>query len=63
MNERSVIAELGFAEIDQGALPGLCDHVPYLLDPGAFSRIVVEVTRPGIRYPGRRPRGAPGRGR
>ena len=63
MNELSVIAELGFAEIDLGALPGVCDHVPYLLDPAAVSKVVAQVTRPGIGYPGRQPRGAPGRGR
>ena len=28
----ATIAELGFAEIDLGALPGVCDHVPYVLD-------------------------------
>ena len=27
--------ERGFREIDLGALPGVCDHVPYVLDDGA----------------------------
>jgi hypothetical protein len=27
------IGELGFEEIDLGALPGVCDHVPYELTP------------------------------
>ena len=31
----SWIAALGFTSIDLGALPGVCDHVPYVLDaPG-----------------------------
>ena len=28
----ATIADLGFREIDLGALPGVCDHVPYVLD-------------------------------
>ena len=29
------IGALGFAEVDLGALPGVCDHVPYVLDRAA----------------------------
>ena len=32
------IAELGFTTIDLGALPGVCDHVPYVLDAGGGRR-------------------------
>src|SRR6478735_7627465 len=35
------IAELGFGEIDLGALPGVCDHVPYELDVAAVTADVV----------------------
>ena len=31
------IADLGFEEIDLGALPGVCDHVPYELDLAAVA--------------------------
>ena len=31
----ATIAGLGFSEIDLGALPGVCDHVPYVLDDDA----------------------------
>ncbi len=34
-----VITELGFGEIDLGALPGVCDHVPYVLDPAAVTDV------------------------
>ena len=33
------IAGLGFTEIDLGALPGVCDHVPYELDADAVSAV------------------------
>ncbi len=39
----TAISEAGFAGIDLGALPGVCDHVPYVLDRAAVtdvSRIV-----------------------
>jgi len=34
----ATIGELGFAEIDLGALPGVCDHVPYVLGPHIATR-------------------------
>jgi len=43
------IAGLGFAEIDLGALPGVCDHVPYELDADAVSAVATEVTASGLR--------------
>ena len=33
------IAELGFSGIDLGALPGVCDHVPYDLTAGAVAEV------------------------
>jgi sugar phosphate isomerase/epimerase len=44
----AVTTELGFAEIDLGALPGVCDHVPYLLDQVAVTQVTGEVTRSGL---------------
>jgi len=44
----AVINELGFGEIDLGALPGVCDHVPYVLDRGAVSRVAGEVASSGL---------------
>ena len=35
----ATIAKLGFAEIDLGALPGVCDHVPYVLDADAVTAV------------------------
>jgi sugar phosphate isomerase/epimerase len=43
------VAGLGFAEIDLGALPGVCDHVPYELDADAVSAVATEVTASGLR--------------
>src|SRR6478752_2357334 len=43
------IAELGFDEIDLGALPGVCDHVPYSLDQAAVSAVTAEVAASGLR--------------
>ena len=40
----ATITDLGFAEIDLGALPGVCDHVPYVLDSAAVDRVAAEVT-------------------
>jgi sugar phosphate isomerase/epimerase len=37
------IADLGFEEIDLGALPGVCDHVPYDLSPEAVAAVTAEV--------------------
>ena len=43
------IAGLGFAEIDLGALPGVCNHVPYELDADAVSAVADEVAASGLR--------------
>lgn len=43
------IAGLGFAEIDLGALPGVCDHVPYELDADAVSAVATDVAASGLR--------------
>lgn len=45
----SVIEELGFAEIDLGALPGVCDHVPYVLDPAAVDQVAGEVAATALK--------------
>ena len=39
----ATIAGLGFAEIDLGALPGVCDHVPYVLDDAAVDDVAATV--------------------
>lgn len=41
--------ELGFEEIDLGALPGVCDHVPYELDEHAVAAVSAEVNASGLR--------------
>ena len=43
------IAGLGFEEIDLGALPGVCDHVPYALDAEAVAAVTAEVVASGLR--------------
>lgn len=43
------IGELGFEEIDLGALPGVCDHVPYVLDAAAVEQVAAEVKNSGLR--------------
>lgn len=40
---------LGFEEIDLGALPGVCDHVPYDLDDAAVASVTAEVAASGLR--------------
>jgi sugar phosphate isomerase/epimerase len=40
---------LGFEEIDLGALPGVCDHVPYYLDQPAVAAVSAEVNASGLR--------------
>ncbi|MFF1883035.1 sugar phosphate isomerase/epimerase family protein [Pseudarthrobacter sp. NPDC058196] len=40
---------LGFEEIDLGALPGVCDHVPYELDAAAVAEVSAEVNASGLR--------------
>ncbi|HEY9356232.1 MAG TPA: sugar phosphate isomerase/epimerase [Arthrobacter sp.] len=43
------MTELGFEEIDLGALPGVCDHVPYNLDHDAVAAVSAEVAASGLR--------------
>jgi sugar phosphate isomerase/epimerase len=43
------IEGLGFEEIDLGALPGVCDHVPYKLDAAAVAAVAAEVSVSGLR--------------
>ncbi|KUI31234.1 xylose isomerase [Mycobacterium sp. IS-1496] len=43
------IAGLGFTEIDLGALPGVCDHVPYVLDESAVADVAAVVAASGLR--------------
>lgn len=39
----------GFAEIDLGALPGVCDHVPFVLDDSAVLEVRDAVAASGLR--------------
>jgi sugar phosphate isomerase/epimerase len=43
------IAQLGFRRIDLGALPGVCDHVPYDLTPRAVASVAATVRSSGLR--------------
>jgi sugar phosphate isomerase/epimerase len=43
------MGELGFEEIDLGALPGVCDHVPYQLTAAAVDAVSAEVQASGLR--------------
>ena len=45
----ATIADLGFTEIDLGALPGVCDHVPYDLTPQAVREVSAVVNASGLR--------------
>jgi sugar phosphate isomerase/epimerase len=45
----AVISECGFGEIDLGALPGVCDHVPYDLTDDAVREVAAEVRASGLR--------------
>lgn len=42
------IADLGFAAIDLGALPGVCDHVPYELTPIAVGEVTSTLRGSGL---------------
>lgn len=42
------IAELGFTGIDLGALPGVCDHVPYELTAEAVTEVAATITGSGL---------------
>lgn len=44
----ATISELDFVEIDLGALPGVCDHVPYVLDEAAVSQVAATVSSSGL---------------
>jgi sugar phosphate isomerase/epimerase len=44
----ATIADLGFDEIDLGALPGVCDHVPYVLDADAVDAVAAVVRASGL---------------
>ncbi len=44
----ATIAGLGFSEIDLGALPGVCDHVPYVLDMAAVEDVARAVIASGL---------------
>ncbi len=62
------IAGLGFTEIDLGALPGVCNHVPYELTADAVREVAEVVNRSGLTRPlgqrrRRRPEPAPRCGR
>jgi sugar phosphate isomerase/epimerase len=43
------MASLGFEEIDLGALPGVCNHVPFDLDAGAVKAVTSDVAASGLR--------------
>ncbi|AKS30738.1 sugar phosphate isomerase/epimerase family protein [Mycolicibacterium goodii] len=43
------ITELGFRTIDLGALPGVCDHVPFVLDRAAVAGVASTVAGSGLR--------------
>lgn len=42
------ISGLGFRGIDLGALPGVCDHVPYVLDDAAVAQVAETVIASGL---------------
>lgn len=43
------IERLGFTEIDLGALPGVCDHVPFELDDAAIAEVAATIAAHGLR--------------
>ena len=43
------ITALGATEIDLGALPGVCDHVPFDLDDAAIARVSADIAASGLR--------------
>jgi sugar phosphate isomerase/epimerase len=43
------MSALGFEEIDLGALPGVCDHVPYVLNAEAVEAVAAVVRDSGLR--------------
>ncbi|MGF3057088.1 sugar phosphate isomerase/epimerase family protein [Microbacterium sp. YY-01] len=42
------IARIGFSQIDLGALPGVCDHVPALLDSTAIDNVAADIAASGL---------------
>lgn len=42
------IAEQGFSGIDLGALPGVCNHVPFVLDEDAVEVVAAQVRASGL---------------
>ncbi|WP_418606460.1 hypothetical protein [Georgenia sp. SUBG003] len=42
------IRSLGFGEIDLGALPGVCDHVPYELTDDAVREVATTIRESGL---------------
>lgn len=44
----ATITSLGFEVIDLGALPGVCDHVPYVLDEAAVEQVAATVNASGL---------------
>ncbi|PWC07569.1 sugar phosphate isomerase/epimerase family protein [Mycetocola zhujimingii] len=45
----ATIRAAGFEEIDLGALPGVCDHVPFVLDADAVGAVAEAVLASGLR--------------
>jgi sugar phosphate isomerase/epimerase len=45
----TTIAALGFTEIDLGALPGVCDHVPFVLDATTVESVAATIAASGLR--------------
>ncbi|KHL03167.1 sugar phosphate isomerase/epimerase family protein [Sinomonas humi] len=45
----ATMSGLGFEEIDLGALPGVCDHVPFVLDDDAVTAVSKQVAASGLR--------------
>lgn len=43
------IDRLGFTEIDLGALPGVCDHVPFELDDAAIAEVAATIAAHDVR--------------
>ncbi|MFC4223780.1 sugar phosphate isomerase/epimerase family protein [Lysinibacter cavernae] len=44
----AAISDQGFTGIDLGALPGVCDHVPYVLDDEAVRQVSATVNASGL---------------
>ncbi|MBP3037534.1 sugar phosphate isomerase/epimerase [Arthrobacter sp. zg-ZUI100] len=44
----TTIRSLGFEEIDLGALPGVCNHVPFVLDDRAVAEVIGSILDSGL---------------